>query len=361
MAITAQVHRYLTEAPSSHFLGQPVEMLAHWTGHDHLLWRVACRGQEAVLKLYLGAGQARSRRQYDGQQLFAPMGLAPVPLWVDRYPEGLSRQMLVYVWTPGEPMRGDDAETMAALAHAIAHVHSSDATHVRRMCPHPLNLDYFWRVLAGGLPPLQRWLAGQPALEAAVLFEALTTQAARLVESAPAQWLQTAPIPVHGDLRLENAIDSFGAVVLLDWEMFGLGDPALEVATFLHWSQSEIDERGQETWLNHYFAGFDQPGLAQRVALYRRLLPFQAACFLLNGLAEYGDEPAKAAELAASLPDLAATLAAALRQAATALDVDEDDIDALVQEVLAAPGLLKNLPNLDQSPIISVNSSLEEP
>jgi Ser/Thr protein kinase RdoA (MazF antagonist) len=334
MDITDQIHRYLTSAPASHFLGQPVEMLAHWTGHDHLLWRVACRGQEAVLKLYLDAGQARSRRQYDGQQLFAPVGLAPQPLWYDRYPDGLSRQVFVYAWAPGEPLLGDDAETMAALAHAIAHVHSSDTEHVWRMCPHPLNLDYFWRVLAGGLPSIQRWLAGQLVQEAAVLFEALTTQAARLVESAPAQWLQTAPIPVHGDLRLENAIDSFGAAVLLDWEMFGLGDPALEVAMFLHWSQSEIDERGQKTWLDHYFAGFDQPSLAQRVALYRRLLPFQASCFLLNGLTEYGDEPAKAAELAASLPDLAATLAAALRQAATALDVEGNSIDAMVYDLL---------------------------
>jgi Ser/Thr protein kinase RdoA (MazF antagonist) len=327
MDITDQIHRYLTTAPTSHFLGQPVEMLAHWSGHDHLLWRVASGGQEAALKLYLDAGQARSRRQYDGQQRFAPLGLAPPPLWYDRYPEGLSRQVLVYTWAPGEPVRGEDGATMTALAQTIARVHSSDPADVRRFCPHPVNLDYFWRVLRGGLPPVQRWLAGQPVQEAAVLFESLAGQAAHLVENAPPAWRQTPPAAVHGDLRLENVIDSFGATVLLDWEMFGLGDPALEIATFLYWSQSEMEETGQETWLEHYFAGFDQPGLAQRIALYRRLAPFQAVCFLLNGLADYGEDRAKAAEMEANLPDLAATLAATLRQAAAALDVEVNNID----------------------------------
>ncbi len=61
--LTPSIHRYLTAAPTSHFLGQPVEMVDAWEGRDNLLWRVHCRGQEAVLKLYLDAGQARSRRQ----------------------------------------------------------------------------------------------------------------------------------------------------------------------------------------------------------------------------------------------------------------------------------------------------------
>ena len=68
-----------------------------------MLWRVESRGQEAVLKLSLDAGQVRSRREFDGQTLLAPFGLAPPPLWLDRIPETLPRSVLVYRWVAGEP------------------------------------------------------------------------------------------------------------------------------------------------------------------------------------------------------------------------------------------------------------------
>ncbi len=101
--LTQAVHTYLTTAPTSQFVGAEVEIRSHWQGADNLLWHVVAPRGEAVLKLFLDAGQARSRRQFDGQQLFGPLGLAPQPLWVDRYPEGLSRQVLVYRWVNGDP------------------------------------------------------------------------------------------------------------------------------------------------------------------------------------------------------------------------------------------------------------------
>src|SRR3954471_3842511 len=96
--LTGPVHESLTTAPSSLFVQQPVEILAHWQGDANLLWRVGAGEQQAGVKVFLDAGQARSRRQFDAQQLLAPVGLAPEPLWVDRYPQGLSRQLIVYRW-----------------------------------------------------------------------------------------------------------------------------------------------------------------------------------------------------------------------------------------------------------------------
>lgn len=84
-----EILNYLTTAPASVFAGQPVNLLDHWAGEANLLWRVESRGQGAVLKLYLDAGQVRSRREFDGQTLSAPFGLAPPPLWLDRIPETL--------------------------------------------------------------------------------------------------------------------------------------------------------------------------------------------------------------------------------------------------------------------------------
>ena len=158
MDITSSIHTYLTTAPSSHFLNREVQILGHWAGHDNLLWRLTCGGREAVLKLYLDAGQARSRRQYDGQQIFAPFGLAPRPIWTDRYPEGLSRQVLIYEWLPGEALDPANPGQMAALARSVAQVHGRDPSEVRRFSPNPIHLDYLWRILRGSIAPIQVWL-----------------------------------------------------------------------------------------------------------------------------------------------------------------------------------------------------------
>ncbi len=318
--LTTQIHTYLTKAPTSNFLDQEVEMVAHWAGRDNLLWQVRCNGQEAVLKLYLDAGQARSRRQYAGQQLFAPPGLAPRPLWYDRYPEGLSRQVLIYEWAPGAALDSTDAGQMMALAQSVAQIHGTDVMEVQRFCPHPINLDYFWRVLQGGLAPLRLWLTQRHASVLLAHFDELVARADTLVTAALPRWQGVAPTPVHGDLRLENGLNCFGTALLLDWEMFGLGDPALEIANFLYLSQHDLDEVTKAAWLEEYLSQVDQPDLAQRIEIYQALLPLQSNCFLLGGLSQYlGQTPAAAVEQATDLSFLGATLNATLQQAAEKL------------------------------------------
>ncbi len=333
--LTNTIHTYLTTAPTSYFLQQEVQMVEQWQGRDHLLWRVECQGQAAVLKLFLDAGQVRSRRQHAGQQLFAPLGIAPRPLWVDRYPIGLARQVLIYEWMPGDALDPANRAQMAAFARSVAQVHNGDVGDVGRFSPNPVNLAYLWRVLGGSIAPTQRWLHERGASELLKYFTSLIVQAGALVEAALPLWANTPPTPVHGDLKLENCIDSFGTAVLLDWELFGLGDPALEVATFLYWSQSEWDSAAQADWVATYLENFEQPGLAQRIAVYGQILPLQALCSLLDGLRQ--QTAADVARLTESLPFLKATLEATLHQAAAALQVEVTNGRESVEALFIAP------------------------
>lgn len=330
--LTADIHAYLTTAPTSNFLQREVAMLDYWEGSSNLLWRANSGGQEAVIKLYLDAGQARGRRQFDGQQMFSPLGVAPLPLWFDRYPAGLARQVLVYVWAPGEALDARNAVQMAALAQQVAQVHNGDPNAVRRFCPNPLSLDYLWRVVYGGLAVLEQWFVAQKASAVQRYFAAIAANANALVEATLPLWQKTPPTPVHGDLKLENAIDSFGAAVLLDWEMFGLGDPAYEIASFLQTIQADLDAEAQNDWLQGYLATFDQPGLRQRIGVYQRLLPFQAVSYLLHGLRQ--QPPAALALLRENQPFLASTLTAAFQQAAVALQVAPEAIDEKIEALL---------------------------
>ncbi len=317
-SLNTDVANYLMTSPGSNFLNRQVTLLAHWEGANNLLWRVECAGQEAVLKYYLDAGQARGRRQFDGQERYHPLGIAPKPLWFDRYPTGLSRQVLVYQWLPGEPLTAAASAGLVRFAQAVAQVHQGDPNDVRRFSPNPLNLDYLWNVLQGGMPQLQQWLQSKQVAALSAALRELTANAQALVTAALPLWQGVAPTPIHGDLKLENVIESLGTVVLLDWEMFGLGDAAYDVAHFLQMSQRDLSAEQQALWLESYLATFDQPGLAQRIDIYQRLLPLQHLTYLLHGLRQ--SRAAEADMLRANQPFLQATIVAAMAAAGSTLN-----------------------------------------
>ena len=332
MTLTTTIQTYLTDAATSEFRGLDVAVVDHWEGRDNLLWRVDAAGRDAVLKLFLDAGQARSRRQYDGQQLFAPLGIAPQPLWYDRYPDGLSRQIMVYQWAPGATTDPDDAGQLTDLARAVAVLHSGDPTAVQRFSPNPVNLDYLWRLLAGSTQQNVAWLRDLGLTALADRVAQQSDAAAALVTQALPRWQGVPPAPIHGDLRLENAVAGPGGCVLLDWELFGLGDPAQEIAQFLELHRQELSPFQQAHWLDTYLAGVDQPGLDARIDVYRRVLAYRAVAFLLDGLRELAADAQELAAHAENLPYFAATLTAAAAQAAAALettDLPDAQIDAL--------------------------------
>lgn len=331
--LTQEIHTYLTTASGSHFLNREVTIVAQWEGSDNLLWRVDCDGQEAAVKYYPDAGQARGRRQFDGQERFYPLGIAPQPLWFDRYPVGLSRQVLIYQWLPGEALNPTNHTLLMRFAQSVAQIHSGEPTEVRRFSPNPVNLDYLWRVLHGGLPQLRQWLEKQAASALLTLLAELVVNAQALVEVALPLWEGVAPTPVHGDLNLENVVDSFGTVILLDWEMFGLGDAAYDVATFLQMSQQELDDTSRELWLESYLATFAQPKLAQRIAVYGRILPLQNLCYLLHGLRQR--TPQDAAAIRENRIFFEATLTAAFMQATAALNVQSTIAQQEIAKLIA--------------------------
>jgi len=319
--LNTAIHTYLTTAPSSGFVGQEVRMAEHWHGTDNLLWRVVCNGQVAAVKLFLDAGQARGRRQLDGQQLFVAAGLAPVPLWFDRYPTGLARQVLVYRWAEGKGIDATDGMALRRLAGAAATIHRHEVGDVRRFCPRPMNLDYFWRMVAGGIEPVCRWCTEIGCYSMTALVQHLMERAETIVKQALPLWQATPPTPVHGDLSLANSLVMDGSVTLVDWEMFGLGDPALEVAYFLHDSRPALPASVLAAWREEYLAASNDPQIARRISLYEKLLPLHHLLFLLSGLRRLTAEERADPAFRRRRSFLAETLQIAVEAVQVALDV----------------------------------------
>ena len=316
---TQAVHDYLTGSVSSRFRGQEATITDHWQGRDNLLWRARCGdGADVVVKMFTDAGQARCRRQFSGQAQFAAAGLAPEPLWYDRYPHGLPCQILVYRWAEGEALQLTDQQQCSAHADALARIHSAERDEAQRFSPHPFNLLTFWQIWQASEAPLREWIsaAAAPLLveHVAMMWEAVH----REMEAALPMLGETVPAPVHGDPAAENSLFHRGLGRLVDWEYFGLGDPAQEVARFLFFEANGLSDEGKANWREHYGDAHSAPGFSERVDLYFRLLNFQAVTYLLDGIRQRTAQDVTATDSEAIRTQykafLAETLAVALRR-----------------------------------------------
>lgn len=331
---TERIYAYLTAAPASGFAGLNVEILEQWRGDDNLLWRVRAGEEEAVVKLFLDAGQARGRRQFDGQQLFAAAGIAPEPLWFDRYPEGLPRQVLVYRWVEGQALQPDDPDALLAFVASLAAVHSGDVEAVRRISPHALNLEYFWSLLSGGLKPTQQWLEQGGHTQMAALLRELAARGEAFVSEGLPLWQATPPTLIHGDPRAENVVIRADRAVLLDWELFGLGDPALEIGEWLHRQRMRWSGALQERLLVEYTFLTGDTTVDARVQLYRKLLLLRDATFLLRGAQQISPPERMQPEYSQAVPGLVEMSMRALMESAEALEVHPvSDLAGLRAEV----------------------------
>jgi hypothetical protein len=329
---TENVIAYLSSAERSLFVDAEIEIVERWQGRDNLLWRFQAVGQDSVLKLFMEAGQVRADRQFSGQERFAPWGLAPRPLWQERQPEALPRPLLVYEWIEGDTFDPADPGGWEALAGTVTRIHTDEPGDYGRFSPHPINLSYFWRVWEGSRKPLAIWMEERGADPLGAIFAEMWDAVEGMMAAALPVFGETAPTLIHGDLVAEHVLMHRGQALLLDWELFGLGDPAQDVARLLFFNNQIMNPSTVERWLDRYLGRMDEPGLESRIEIYRRILPFQSLTTLLTGIGrEIANNPGQIDELEESGPFLVETMATALIHAAGSLLADplRGDLDDL--------------------------------
>jgi hypothetical protein len=331
---TENVIAYLSSAEKSLFADAEIEIVDRWQGRDNLLWRFQAAGQDGVLKLFMEAGQVRADRQFSGQERFAPWGLAPRPLWQERQPEALPRPVLVYEWIEGDAFDPAAPGGWEALAETVARIHTEELGDYGRFSPHPINLDYFWRVWQASRVPLAAWMHERKVDALGSIFAEMWNAVEQMMAAALPIFGETAPALIHGDLVAEHVIFHRGQALLLDWELFGLGDPAQDAARLLFFNSQILDPSAEARWLDRYLARMDDPGLESRIDIYRRMLPFQALTTLLTGIGrEIANDPAQIAELEESRPFLVETLATALVHAAGNLLGNAPEVEEVGAEI----------------------------
>ncbi len=272
---------YLANSPDLDLAGAEITTVEELSGDHNALWRIQTAQRDVVLKMFLDAGQARGRRQFTNQDSAARIGVAPQTIAFDRYPAGLSHQIMLYEWCPGLPLNPTLREDAMGLAIALAAVHARHPADQTRLSPHPVSLHYQWSLIQGSKRLVEEGVerGGISPLSDFVL-EALS-RAETMVRPKLDKNELTTPALVHGDLQLCHCLKVDGDIQLLDWEMGGLGDPAREIChLFLH-LLPDLTPRERAEWLGLYADPAEALDLAPRVRTYEVLLPLASLLDLI--------------------------------------------------------------------------------
>jgi hypothetical protein len=115
--------------------------------------------------------------------------------------------------------------------------------------------------------------------------------------------------------------------------MFGLGDPAQDVAGLLQREEQRWGPEVAGMWLNRYLAQTEDSTLAARISTYRHLLDAHNVLYLLVGLQQHTSGQLEPTLLEA-MPYVQSTLAVALNRATATFDLTiSDDAPTVAAEL----------------------------
>lgn len=241
-------HAAALEAVGRRFgFGTPAAVPLAGGSRNHL-YRLG-RPPRAVAVRIAGAGDEQlgvcREAELLAQRAAAAAGLAPQVLWSD-----LAAGVKVDEWVSGRAWSREEAarpESIRRLAQWLRSLHA--------------------------LPPpagLRRVDFHESLLRYGALLPAASAPASLLAEGRDCQARLGRPARLalcHHDLHHANILDTGDALMVVDWEYAGLGDPIMDLAGFA--AYHELDADGSRTLLEAY--GETLPASRERLAAARRL------------------------------------------------------------------------------------------
>lgn len=278
------------------------------------LYMIEWNGGRAALKLFVDdegpkppgeRAKDRAAAEAAGLRIYSPKGLAPELIWEGASPAEISCYGVIYHWVEGASLCGhipsdlgiigirdqgsvvssdprslipDPSSEIELYAGALWAVHS-EQPELKILSPNPRNLEVWWGRTHEQYRDLQADLQQS-------LPESLSNELGRLTQSVAADaqahkrfWHGVALVPVQGNPTCDNLIAQGERATFIDWQRFGLGDTAYELALAaspLYWSETEA-----QSITANYLERANDPRLSVRIQLYNRLLPLSRALTLL--------------------------------------------------------------------------------
>lgn len=259
---------------------------------DEERFHISTATTQLLLLRYPPTARERARRETAGLRLAGEVGLGPALLLADETGKALGGPVVIYAAPNGRPPGGvlsdDDIKWWLFLLLTLHHLPPERVEVVSTMSP---DVATWWQRTQSA------WLACQSAYTAPEyrpLLESLKRIAAVVsvhIDVQREQWRGVVRRPCHGNPVPANLIRDGGRMMLLEWDAFGLGDPALELgrAAVLATLAGSLTKEQYTRLLPNYLAGMRDVGdatIEARLRLATDVMPMGFCLTVLNLLAK---------------------------------------------------------------------------
>lgn len=280
-----QLLSYLRQKLPARF-GDSARVESSFAGGDEQVWHIAAtNAARFVVKWYGSEVAGAAQREAAGLRLGGGLGIAPALLLDDADGAALGGRVLVYEDVRGEPLGGGtlsdaDSRDWQFLLLMLHHL-SRDAVVVpSSMSP---DLATWWQRNLPAWEACKNLYAGdayRPLMDALTRLHAI---AGVRIQTHTGLWTGIVRRPCHGNPVPAHAVRAGERLVLVEWDGFGLGDPAMEVgrACALAALSGELSSEQYVRFVSNYLEGMRDVGdgtLEERLRIFASVLPL-GFCF----------------------------------------------------------------------------------
>jgi thiamine kinase-like enzyme/pSer/pThr/pTyr-binding forkhead associated (FHA) protein len=281
-----QVAEYLTGLKWA----EPPDKVTYWRKSGrHWLYQIEVEGKPAyILKLYRSGWHNREREALALAKLQElSFGSAPQLIYQSAgVADFEGRSLLIYAYISGEGLTPQTLTTaqIGQIAHLLTRLYQINPSSDILRLSKPQTIARYWQETASVLKsvnfdnPYQKIMGELTGLAQTHLDDKLLLNEQKLSL-------------IHGDLELSNFVVSTNhSLHLLDWEQFGAGDAAIDLAWFLFLNRFSLSGSQKEILLDQIGQYSNDPNLKARTLQFYPLLQFR---YLLSYLVLRGQEKSK--------------------------------------------------------------------
>lgn len=294
------------------------ELAADFPGQRFRLSTAA--GASFMLKRYEPAAGEAARREAAGLRLAGGMGLGPALALADDSGAALGGPVVVAeapagARVDGDALTPDDTQGWLLLLLTLHHLPPSAAT-----LPSSMSADAaaWWQRTQPVWQSVQTLYADPRCRPLTRALASLHAIVGARIEVHRGLWEGLLRRPCHGNPVPANLLRVGGRLMLVEWDGFGQGDPAMETAraAILSTLTGELDAALYERLLAEYAAGMRDlrdAGLEERLRVFASVVPLGFCFTILNLLAQdrtaaRGEREERIAQVGRALSRLRETL-----------------------------------------------------
>jgi len=274
-------------------ISEPVQLRLDSSDAIGNRYTIAASGGSIVVKAYTPTGVEHARREIAGMGLVDEINLAPDLLLAERGGGPLSGGVVVYRAPAGATWEGrrlsdEEVGRWLFLLLTLHHLSVHGASVVSGLSKDP---TAWWRRTQ---PAWEACLVAYTARATQPMMRALTRLHAIVgarVQARRDLWSAVPRRQCHGDPIPAHVVSERGRTLLIEWEGFGLADPAMEIgrAAMLARLTGEIAEAQCARFLGEYRDGvsdLNDATLGERLEVFASIMPLGFAFHELRRLAE---------------------------------------------------------------------------